>query len=308
MKIVSDFDGVWTEPAREAQAVHETVVRELARVLGEPAAAVEERLADFAGAVMARPHAYGWRIDHRLASFVDEDYFCLPAAMGQFIENGETESARQTRDAVLGRWESLTVFMDHCFHSTCAAFREEVEHDLTHGAERVLDWLLARGASITWATNAPAEKVIGWMAHHGHRVADARETEPGELPLRVYGRAGKQWFGDTDRSLDFRGRTVPVDRPQYRAIIERERPDLVIGDVLSLDLSVPLSLAAEGHPAAPRETVLVGRPHTPDWVLGSVGPEPGRIDHVVSHLTSLPRIVLGLLRVSEPSAERVSAT
>ena len=296
MRIVSDFDGVWTEPAREAQAVHRTLVGELQRMLGEPAEQVEERLAGFAAAVMARPHAYGWRIDHRLASFVDEDYFCLPAAMGQFIENGETPSAREVREAVLGRWESLTVFLDHCFHSTCAAFRQEVEHDLTHGAERVLEWLLARGATVTWATNAPAEKIIGWFAHHGHEVRDARETEPGEHPLRVYGRAGKQWFGPTDRSLDFAGRTVPVDRPQYRAILERERPDLVIGDVLSLDLAVPIALAAEAHPAAPRETVLVGRPHTPEWVLASVGPGPGRIDHLVSHLTSLPRIVLGLER------------
>ncbi len=296
MRIVSDFDGVWTEPAAEAQAVHQTVVRELARVLDEPIERVEERLAGYAAAVMERPHAYGWRIDHRLASFVDEDFFCLPPAMGQFIENGETACAREARSAVLGRWESLTVFMDHCFHSTCAAFREQVEHDLTHGAERVLEWLLEHGATIAWATNAPAEKIIGWFAHHGHEVADARQTEPGETPLRVYGRAGKQWFGETDRSLDFAGRTVMVDRPQYRAILERERPELVIGDVLSLDLSVPLSMVVEEHPAAPRETVLVGRAHTPEWVLASVGPEPGRIDHLVSHLSSLPRIVLGLLR------------
>ncbi|MBL7009542.1 MAG: hypothetical protein ISR76_11130 [Planctomycetes bacterium] len=296
MRIVSDFDGVWTEPAREARAVHATVVRELGLVLEEAHERVEARLEEYAAAVMARPHAYGWLIDHRLASFVDEDFFCLPAAMGQYIENGETESARQARDAVLRRWESLTVFMDHCFHSTCAAFREQVDHDLTHGAERVLEWLLARGATITWATNAPAEKIIGWFAHHGHQVADARETEPGSSPLRVYGRAGKQWFGPTDRSLDFNGRTVPVDRPQYRAIVERESPDVVIGDVLSLDLAVPLGMALEGHPAAPRETVLVARRHTPRWVLDAVGPEPGRIDHVVSHLTSLPRIVLGLTK------------
>lgn len=298
MLIVSDFDGVWTEPAREAQAIHATVVRELARALAEPAEAIARRLEDFAAAVMARPAAYGWRIDHRLASFVDEDYFCLPAAIGQYIEDGATEGARTVREAVLQRWESLTALMDHCFHSSCAAFREQVEHDLTPGAERVLSWLLERGARVTWATNAPAEKVIAWFAHHGHAVADARLSEPAATPLRVYGRAGKQWFGPSDRSLDCGGRIVPVDRPQYRAILERERPDLVVGDVLSLDLAVPLAMRLEGHPAAPREVALLDRGRAPRWVLDSVGSGPGRIDHRIPHVTSLPRLVLGLERAA----------
>ncbi|RMH03470.1 MAG: hypothetical protein D6702_05880 [Planctomycetota bacterium] len=294
MRIVSDFDGVWTEPEREARAVHGTVVRELARLLGggeEEAAGLYE---EFAAAVLARPHAYGWRIDHRLASFVDEDFFCLPAAVGQFIENGETAAARRARRAVLSRWESLGAFMDHCFHSTCAAFRREVDHDLTPGAAEVLAWLLERGVAVTWATNAPAEKIIGWLGHAGFPVADARATEPGAAPLRVYGRAGKQWFGPTDRSLDVNGRTVRVDRPQYRAILERESPDLVVGDVFSLDLAVPLAMRVEGHPAAPRAVVLLARRHTPAWVLAAVGDAPDQIDHAIGHVTALRRLVAGL--------------
>jgi hypothetical protein len=182
-------------------------------------------------------------------------------------------------------------FLDYCYHDTCARFRAEVDHDLAEGSEHVLRWLTENDVDVVFAPNAPAEKIVGWFAHHGFEVADARETGPGEVPLRVYGRAGKQFLGDEHVVMDFCGREVHVDRPSYRAILEREHPDLVVGDVLSLDLALPLAMRAAGESAAPRGVGIMHLPHTPDWVLESVGPGPAEIDFVVPHVTSLPRLV-----------------
>ena len=92
----------------------------------------------------------------------------------------------------------------------------------------------------------------------------------------------------------FCGREVHVDRPAYRAILERERPDLVVGDVLSLDLALPLHLRAAGLPGAPRAIGVMHLRHTPAWVLDAVGPGPDQVDFLVPHVTSLPRLIRSL--------------
>ncbi|MDP6941069.1 MAG: hypothetical protein QGH51_03485 [Planctomycetota bacterium] len=295
--LISDFDGVWTEPAREYIAIQAKVVNELSMALGESPEKALERYEGFAAAVMENPDQYGWQArpdDRRLSSFVDEDFFCMPSAIGQFIDHGNRLEAGIVKEAILARHETITALMDHCFHSTCEEFRGEVEHDLTHGADRVLQWLVDHNVRVTWVTNAPTEKIIDWFSHHDFQVSDARETSPEEANLRVYGRAGKQWIGESNQTLDFCGRQVLVDRPHYREILKREQADLVVGDVLSLDLALPVQLKSIGESFAPRETALVWRRETPDWVLNSVGEGSEKVTHLIGHLTSLPRLVLGL--------------
>lgn len=252
--------------------------------------------ARFRAAVMAQPDRHGWRIEGRLTSYVDEDVFAVPTSVGQWVDAEPDADAARLKAAILGEYPSVAVFLDHCYHSTCARFRTEVPHDLAPGAERVLSWLLRERVQVVFASNAPLEKVQGWFACHGLEVVDARDTEPGSAPLRAYGRAGKQWLGPEPAALEFGGRKVEADRPQYRAILERERADMVIGDVLSLDLATPLTMRRAGHPAAPRLLALMHLRHTPGWALSSV--EKGGVDQLVSHVTEVPR----LLRILAPTA------
>ena len=240
-----------------------------------------------------RDRDYGWRIDGRLVSFVDEDFFALPTSIGQHIDRATCAASSELRAAVLGEFDSVLEFLDRCYHDTCASFREGVDHDLTAGAERVLRWLLDAEVQVVFASNAPAEKIIDWFGAHDFEVVDGRSTEPGSAPLRVYGRAGKQDVGGP-ATRRFGGREIHVDRPTYRAILEREAADLVVGDVLSLDLATPLHLRAEGAAGAPRAVGVMHLRHTPSWVLDAVGPAPDQVDHLVPHITALPRLVSAL--------------
>ncbi len=296
LHLATDFDGVWTRPEREARAVQRTVVREFARLAGWPEAVAARCYRRWMRRVLERPAEHGWRIDGRLSSYVDEDFFALPAAIGQAIADaGEDPEARRLQEAILREHSSVSAFMDACYHGTCARFRESVEHDLAPGAEEVLRWLLGIGARVTFVTNAPLAKVVDWFACHDLAVADARDPAAAGAPLRAYGRAGKQWLGDSLATLEFAGRRVYTDRPAYREILERERPDVVLGDVLSLDLAQPLGLRVAGHPAAPRCVAILHRRHTPHWIRAAVGPGPGRLDHHLRHIRELPGVLQGLL-------------
>lgn len=291
LHFLSDFDGVWTEPTREMHAVHATVVGELARLGGVEQARMEELYASFAQEVMRHPQRHGWKIDGQVTSFVDEDVFAMPTAVGQLIDQGEFAGTAHFRQAVLREWTHVIDFLDHCYHSTCDRFRALHSHDLAPGAARVLAWLMERDVAITFATNAPAEKVIQWFDHQGYAVADARTQSREQAQLRVYGRAGKQWLGSSKKTMDYNGRAVAIDRPQYRQIIEDENPDLIVGDVLSLDLSLPLAMRADGHPAAPSAIGLMHMRHTPQWAKQGLGEEAAKVDWLVPHVTSLPRLI-----------------
>lgn len=286
--ILTDFDGVWTDPSDELHAVHETVVRELIRVTGEPEPTVRSELDRFEQSVLSQPVEHGWKIGGHITSYADEDFFGLPAAVGAVMEHGEGETAIRWREAIHKAGDPhVTAFMDRCFHTTCEAFRESRPHDLAEGAWDVLGELVEDGVRITFATNAPFEKVHQWLGHHGLEVFNARDAEHDEQPIRAYGRAGKQWLDPDGAAISIADRRVVTDRPQYRAIIEAERPDLVLGDVFSLDLSQAVGMRVEGHAVAPRHVAIFQREHTPRWVLDTLGTGPGGIDAAVTEVTDI---------------------
>ncbi len=286
---LSDFDGVWTNPWRELQEVHRTVQRELQRLSGWSSSRVEASYASFRQAVLANPEGHGWHLDGSFSSYVDEDYFAVPTSVGQYIERAPCEESSALKQAVLQEYPTVLGFLDECYHNTCARFRQQVEHDLVDGAAEVLTQLLEQNVQVVFATNAPAEKVVDWFAPLGFVVKDAQSTAPGSHPLRVYGRAGKQFLGASGEQLDFGGRMVHIDRPQYRAILEREAPDLVVGDVLSLDLALPVAMRLANHPAAPCALGVMELEHTPQWVRDSV--DASRIDYLLPHVSAVAAII-----------------
>jgi hypothetical protein len=108
----------------------------------------------------------------------------------------------------------------------------------------------------------------------------------------VRGSAAKWQLGHTDEVLEIAGRPIFVDRPRYRDAIMAENPDVIIGDVFSLDLALPHVMRTSGHPTAPRRLVLRRHSHTPTWVLGNRA--GGAIDHVVDHVGELADVVRAL--------------
>ncbi|HEX9794793.1 MAG TPA: hypothetical protein VGC54_12490 [Planctomycetota bacterium] len=292
LHLLSDFDGVWTEPARELVEVRRAVVAELAGLVGETEALFEEVFETHLGGVFAEPQDHGWRVEGRITSYVDEDHFGVPASVGHSIEAAGDELGARVRAAVARTHGDMTTFLNHCYHSTCTRYRLAVAHDLTAGAASVLRELLAAGVRVTFATNAPAEKVVDWFGAQDLEVTDAAKDP--RAPLRVFGRAGKQWLGPEPTHLEFAGRRVFTDRPQYQALLEQERPDAVIGDVLSLDLATPLAMRAAGNPAAPRAILLRRNPATPAWVEAAVGAAPHHLDALLEHVRALPECLLQL--------------
>ena len=281
MKILSDFDGVWTNQALEAESVKLYLAAEAARLADVPADHALEHFRGFESEVREEPEQYGWAPDGRLTAYVDEDPFCVPNALALYVERGTCDVTTRYREAILGDgYEHMTAFADHCFLTAAGQYRAEHPPALVPGTAEILHELHARGAEVVVVSNSPAEKIVGWFTSVG---ADAGIDDGHDL--RVRGKAGKQKLGPTDASIQVGGRSIHIDRPAYRTIVEEENPDLIIGDVFSLDLALPHVMRTEGLPCAPSELVLRRLAHTPSWILDTRA--DGAIDLVVDGVSEL---------------------
>lgn len=283
LKILSDFDGVWTEAELEARALHEQLVEGCVELLGRSHAAVRSDLEAFGHEVRARPQAYGWAPDGRISAFADEDPLCEIAGLCALVAWAEHGLAHRYRAAIESRWPSVQAFAEHGFVAAMTRFRAEHPPSIAADARDQLHAVTERGAEVVVASNSDAGKLVAWFAAAG---IDAGEG-PGH-ELRVRGSAGKQVLGG-DHAIEICGRRVHVDRPRYREAIEQERPALVIGDIFSLDLALPHVMREDGHPAAPRTLALRRHRHTPAWILEDRA--AGAIDHVVDRFGDLAAVL-----------------
>ncbi|MCX4246263.1 hypothetical protein [Paraliomyxa miuraensis] len=282
-KILSDFDGVWTEADLEAVALHRQLVESCIELLGSDEPTVEADLAAFRREVQDTPHAFGWAPDGRISAFADEDPLCEVAGLCLLVAVAERGRARRYREAIEARWPTVQAFAEHGFVTAMARFRAEHPPSIATDAREQLHAVTEAGAEVVVVSNSEPGKLLAWFRAAG---IDAGEG-PGH-ELRIRGSAGKQVLGG-DLTIDIRGRRVYVDRPRYREAIEQERPDLVIGDIFSLDLALPHVMRDNGHPAAPRTLALRRHRHTPAWILEDRA--AGAIDHVVDRFGDLAELV-----------------
>ena len=282
LRILSDFDGVWTDQHAEADQVRAFQWQEAGRLAGVDAETARADFEAYGRGVLAAPERYGWCPGGRITAYADEDPFCRPNAIAGWIEERAPDEPRAARyrDAILAAgYDDLTAFADHCFLTATGRFREEHPPSLVDGAGAAFEALHDAGAEVVVCSNSSAEKVVGWLRHAG---VDAGEDE-GHL-VRVHGNAGK-WRIGGEAAIEVGGRRIYVDRPLYRTVIEEERPDVVIGDVFSLDLALPHVMRAEGHAAAPSQLILRCQAHTPDWITSTAA--GGAVDLMVDHVTEV---------------------
>ncbi len=289
IKILSDFDGVWTNQRFEAADLLRHLVEQLAALTGQGVASVRNDVDRFTDAMRSAPHEHGWAPDGRISAYVDEDPLCESSALCRFLELSDLPRAQAYRRAVLGAYESLAAFSEVCFREATEAFRRMHPPSIVPRAREHMLAILEVGADVVVVSNSDADKLATWLRAAG---IDAGEGEGHRVRLR--GAAAKWYLGPTDEAIEVGGRRVHVDRPRYRAAIEAERPDLIIGDVFSLDLALPHVMRRASHPCAPFRLALRRHEHTPAWVLADRA--GGAIDHVVDGVQELPALVAALRR------------
>lgn len=249
MNIVSDFDGVWTDPSAEAGAMADVIAEELRRL----APRANGLLEDLVRRIRVSPERHGWVVDGRISSYADEDPFCANNALCAALYEGEWAASLRPEFA------DASAFASHCYHAAVERVERQAGPQMLPGARAAVERILKSGARLVILSNSSPAKLLQWF-----RSAGVDVSENSDAPVRVRGNAGKFRLGGTGEK-SFSGRIVQLGREPYRRALLEERPDAVIGDNLSLDLSLPSHLKSTHPDFRSLRLVLARTPYTPEW-------------------------------------------
>jgi len=126
--------------------------------------------------------------------------------------------------------------------------------------------LYQAGIELVIVSNSGTDRILELLAGAGLEAAD-HQADP-TARFRVRGGARKYELGPHPELLPLADFDIDIARPAYRAILEEEEADGVIGDVFSLDLALPLHLTRT-DPARHGgcRLFLRVRDYTPQWAL-----------------------------------------
>ena len=295
MKFLLDFDGTLTNIQTEYQFDHDSIVKRMAEI-GIPTDRFGALFDKAVDDIMQRPTEYGWPDNGRLTAFADEDIFMkIIAGIARIDEwiHSEDTAYDDIRKALSDNHISLMELAEECH---LALNREPLDAFNTPQPEVVnaLRTLLDRDCEIVIASNSAAQRVIEKLEFVDLKPV-AHEDNP-SARFRVRGHAKKYALDDNPRPVQFGNRTIDVARSHYAQIIREERPQVIIGDVFSLDLALPIEMARNDPMIyGDMQIYLRTRPYTPQWAIDCILNPPQDcpvIARILNHFDDLPNLVL----------------
>lgn len=268
MKILSDFDGVMTDQTEEGLHEQKLFRDKIVEASGAPVDTVDALIARAQTELAAWPTRHGWWSMDRVSAYADEDLFIRVIGQAVCMENWADQrlyGAHSVREGLRrSGFESFVRVSDWAYNAL-------VEHTRAGGLQpmdpvvgTVLSDLLAKGHEIVVVSNSSTDRVVALLETLG--LEPVRHDDDPNARFRVRGNARKFELGEEPEGFELDGFRFDVARPSYRTILEEERPQIVIGDVFSLDLALPLYLTRQDPDTfSGMQILLRTRHYTPDW-------------------------------------------
>ncbi len=291
MRLLSDFDGVWTHPHEEGLA--QGVLLDELLLLWAPAAerdATRDWLAAARRAVLAEPSRYGWAPGGRLSCFADEDPFAVHSALLHFISLRREQDpvAQACASAMLARGHaSLEEFGGWCHRISVRMLQlSRGPAILPSAAQAGLD-MLAGGVDIVVVSNSGTQKLVDWFAPTPvPTMVDDPSQQARAGVMRLRGNALKFVLDETERSPLVAGAIeVETSRPHYERVLRAELehyhgPRAVVGDLFSIDLSLPLRLRRTEPAFAGLRLFWIVRDYTPARIQRELAAHASEVEPV----------------------------
>lgn len=244
MKILFDFDGVLTNQTEEALRVREIFLAAVAQISRMPQPQIAGLFQQAEAAMTERPERHGWTMRNRITAFADEDLFIRNNGLAACLDQWAYEGRAVARDLLT----PLRAAGFGSFHAIAQFAYTEMVKETHAGKLKPIDpksaVLMARlvelGHTAVIVSNSGTSRILDLFKEAG--IASVAHSEDPHAPIRVRGDARKFELGENARLFSVGAYAVDTSRPPYEAILREERPNAVIGDVFSLDLSLPLHL------------------------------------------------------------------
>ncbi len=305
VKLISDFDGVWTNQNIEADYVWKYIINAAASLTGFTPQKVDELLKQCKTEMDNTPYEFGWFNNGGIACYYQEDPFGDNNAIFDFIDRASSKNSysnfkqqiAEIKEAVKKKAKmTLAEFSNDCFMKATTQFKLEGKLKPVETAGTIVKKLNSAGVEIVVVSNSKTEKIEHLFRKAGQTVTNETSIVRGRL--HSIGDAKKfvidKSFTELPESFKITGRfNVSLRRKNYFKILLAEKPDYVIGDVFSLDLGLPLYLRLNDDRFGKLKVIQRVHPHTPGWVKDYLGKDELKgIAFMVDSIDELPGILL----------------
>jgi len=280
MRIVMDFDGVYTDPSREGESCSLSFRNKIASLrLGEVGLGTEENVDSWLGELRARaarePFRFGWRSEGKVSAFIFEDPFLRNIGLADYLDHLVKEGNERAVRVLKGlaskeKIRSFGELSEWSFHQLVLKKKPDP------AAKAWVVSAIERGHEVFIVSNSATEKI--------HEFLEQAAFPAEKRPL-VRGGARKFGLGKNPHPLTVglsgaQEIRVDTDRPHYEAALMEIRPDAVIGDVFCLDLALPVRLKREKKLSFAGGIHYRCRDYTPSSMLGLMGSKESRVPEV----------------------------
>ena len=246
MRIVMDFDGVFTDPSDEGDACSKYFRDSILELgLKEHELGTVSQVDSWLGELRARqasqPFHFGWRSENRVSAFTFEDPFIRNIGLADFLDHLVKEGNPRAKVVLKGleKTQNTKTFGElstRSFHQITLKKRSDP------GAKAWVHQAIESGHELFIVSNSETDKIEAFLNQNDYS---------GDKRPKVLGGAKKFGLGTKSNFLCLAKTAqgdIQVDtaRPTYEQALLDIKPDAVIGDVFSLDLALPIRLKREG--------------------------------------------------------------
>ncbi len=305
VKLISDFDGVWTNQEVEADYVWNYITASIASLTGDSPKTINDLLTQSKMEMDLAPYDYGWFNNGKISAYYQEDPFGDNNAIFDYINRASSKRSyshfkqelARIKDAIEKKGSmTLAEFSNDCFVRSTTQFKLEGKLKPVESAGTIIKKLNAAGVELVVASNSKTEKIEHLFRKAGQTVTNDKSIIRGRF--HAIGDAQKfvidNTFTDLPEFYEITNRfKINLHRKNYFKILLSEKPDYVIGDVFSLDLALPLYLRMNDSRFSNMKVIQRLHKHTPGWVREHLGKEEFKgIAFMVDSINELPKILL----------------
>lgn len=296
MKILLDFDGTLTNIQHERDFEFEFLTHYLQTQCGVVKEDFREAFDAALACIQDAPEMHGWCDNGRISAFCDEDLFMGVASAMTLLDSWV--SARDVRVGKLAAkleacgltFMALTEMAHRAINAQALCAFNTPEPT----AVATINTLLDRDCEIVVASNSPAERIIDKFEHVGLKPVDHDDNPSARF--RIRGNARKFRLGDHPAPVSFGARSIDTDRPFFADVLRKERPQVIVGDVFSLDLALPIEMARrEPMVYEDMQLYLRTRSYTPQWAIDCALNPPTDAPvtvRLLNHFSDLPSLII----------------
>jgi len=300
LKLVSDFDGIWTNQAIEAEYVRDFIIKSLCETGDLDVTQADRLLTNCKSEINKEPHNYGWFNNGMIAAHYHEDPYGDNNAIFDYIDKYADLNPElvKLKEAILKKYASLADFSQYCFIESTTKFKNEGKLVAVETTGKIVKDLNSMNVNIIVVSNSKTEKIKYLFTNAGVEITD--ENSPQRKRVHARGDAQKyvmdKLYTELPEFIEVSEKiSIPLRRSRYHKILMEEKPDFVIGDVFSLDIALPLYLRMNDESFRNLKVIQRVQPYTPDWVTDFLKrDEFENIAYTVNSVEELPGLILNL--------------